>query len=97
MKVRYSARAVQDLAAIHRYLAQHSPTGASHVLMAIYAAVEFIKRNPQAAEATPIPGVHAKVVQRYRFKIFYRIAGQDVIEIAHIRHTAREPWVGADD
>jgi plasmid stabilization system protein ParE len=97
MRVRYSPRAAQDLAAIHLYLTQHSPAGANHVLVAIYAAVEFIKRNPQAAERTPIPGVHAKVVQRYRFRIFYRLVGHDLIEIAHVRHTAREPWADADD
>jgi plasmid stabilization system protein ParE len=67
MIVRYSPRAAKDLATIHDYLFQRSPSGAVNVLTAIYAAVEFVRRHPQAAQATGIPGVRVMVVQRYRF------------------------------
>jgi toxin ParE1/3/4 len=61
----------------------------------IYAAVEFVRRNPLAAEATAIPGVRGKVVQKYNFKIFYRtIENDDIVEVVHIRHTPRKPWSG---
>jgi hypothetical protein len=64
-------------------------------MVSIYAAVEFVRRNPRAAEATHIPGVRRKVVQRYNFKIFYRIIeNDDIVELMHIRHTSREPWSG---
>ena len=62
-------------------------------MTAIYAAIEFVRRNPHAAEATTIENVRAKIVQRYRFKIFYRIEERDgLIEVVHVRHTSREPW-----
>jgi toxin ParE1/3/4 len=95
MKVRYSPRAAADLASIFDFLNQRSPSGATRVMTAIYAAVEFIRWNPQAAEATSLEGVRSKFVSRYRFKVFYRLAeGGDTIEIIHIRHTSRRPWSG---
>jgi plasmid stabilization system protein ParE len=96
MRIRYSPRARKDLAGIHQYLIERSSTGATNVLAAIYAAIEFIKRNPRAAEATTISGVRAKAVRHYRFAIYYRLAGGDVIEIVHIRHTSRRPWSGEE-
>ena len=93
MKVRYSARAAADLATIHQYLSERSPTGAAKVMAAILAAVEFVRRHPHGAEKTNIPGVQGKVVKKYRFKVFYRV-GDDVIEIVHVRHTSRRAWQG---
>ena len=93
MKVRYSARAAADLATIHQYLSERSPTGAAKVMAAILAAVEFVRRHPHGVEKTNIPGVHGKVVKKYRFKVFYRV-GDDLIEIVHVRHTSRRAWQG---
>ena len=93
MNVRYSPRATSDLQSIFEYLTERSPLGAVNVLTAIYAAIEFIRRYPDAAQATRIEGVRAKVIQRYRFKIFYRLVpGDDAIEIVHVRHTSRRSW-----
>jgi toxin ParE1/3/4 len=84
MTIRYSPRATRDLESIREYLSKRSPQGAINVLTAIYAAVEFIRRHPGAAEATRIRGVRAKIVRRYRFKVFYRVNATDsVIEIVH--------------
>jgi toxin ParE1/3/4 len=64
----------------------------------MYLAIEFIRRNPLAAEKTTIGNVRAKTVRKYRFKIFYRVlARDDTIEIVHIRHTSRRPWSGDND
>ena len=93
MKVRYSARAAADLATIHQYLSERSPTGAAKVMAAILAVVEFVRRHPHGAEKTNIPGVQGKVVKKYRFKVFYRV-GDDLIEIVHVRHTSRRAWQG---
>jgi len=68
-------------------------------MAAIFAAVGFIRRNPEAMPAMPrIPGARAIVVHRYQFKIFYRVLPSDnVVEIVHIRHTSRRPWLGDSD
>jgi toxin ParE1/3/4 len=98
MIIRYSRRATQDLEAIREYFTTRSPKGALKVLTAIYAAVEFIRRYPEAAKATRIGGVRGKIVPRYRFKIFYRVVeANGTIEIVHVRHTSRRPWLGEDD
>ncbi len=101
MIIRYSPRASRDLESIRKYLTERSPgspNGAVNVLTAIYAAVEFICRHPEATEATRIRGVRAKIVQRHRFKIFYRVVASDnAIEIVHVRHTSRRPWSDEDD
>jgi|SRR5208282_4534674 addiction module RelE/StbE family toxin len=98
MIIRYSPRATRDLEAIHEYLIERSPKGAINVLTAIYAAVEFIRRYPQATAYTSVPGVRGMVVRQYRFKIFYQVVKADnVIEIVHVRHTSRRSWSGADD
>jgi len=95
MRLRYSRRAANDLDSIHEYLNARSPRGAHNVLTSIYAAFEFIRRHSDAAELTRIGGVRAKIVPKYRFKIFYRvIAEEDMIEIVHVRHTSRRPWTG---
>ena len=93
MRVRFSRRATNDLISIHEYLSARSPRGATGVMSAIYAAVEFIRRHPKAAELTRIHGVRGKIVRKFRFKIFYRvIAENDLIEIVHVRHGSRRPW-----
>ena len=98
MIIRYSARATRDLESIHEYLSKRSPQGALNVLTSIYAAVEFVRRHPEAAEATTIDGTRMKVVHRYHFKIFHRaIRSEDAIEVVHIRHTSRRPWAGGNN
>jgi toxin ParE1/3/4 len=93
VKIRYSPRATKDLQEIHEYLIRRSPRGAVNVVTAIYAAVEFIRRHSTATQATSIPGIRSMVVQRYRFRIFYRVVEPDgVIEIVHVRHTSRRSW-----
>ena len=59
MNIRYSPRATRDLEAIYDYLIQRSPKGAVNVLTAIYLAVEFIRRHPEAAQITSVPGIAA--------------------------------------
>jgi plasmid stabilization system protein ParE len=98
MIVRYSPSATKDLEAIREYLIERSPQGAVNVLTAIYAAVEFVRKHPEATQATRIPDIRAMVVHRYRFKIFYRVAETETaIDIVHVRHTSRRAWSGATD
>lgn len=93
MRLRYSRRASNDLASIHEFLSARSPRAALSVMTSIYAALEFIRRHPDASELTSIRGVRGKIVHKYRFKIFYRVIREDdLIEIVHVRHTSRRPF-----
>jgi plasmid stabilization system protein ParE len=92
MKVRYRERALADLEEISAYISERSPIGAINVLAAIHAAVSELTSNPLASRHTSDPEVRVKVVRRYLYKIFYAI-GEDEIEILHVRHGARRPWI----
>lgn len=92
MTIRYRARALADLEDIFRYLDQRSPTGARNVLHAIHRAIEETAEQPLAAPRTSEADVRVKILGRYRYKIFYSVIAAD-IEIIHIRHAARRPWI----
>ncbi|HEY5608676.1 MAG TPA: type II toxin-antitoxin system RelE/ParE family toxin [Alphaproteobacteria bacterium] len=94
MKVRYRERALADLDEISGCLTQRSPTGARNVLKAIHVAVADIAAHPQSARRTSDPSVRVKIVGRYRYQIFYSVEA-DSVEILHLRHGARRPWVPA--
>ena len=91
MKLTYRQLALIDLSEIYAYLEKHSPAGAHSVLAAIHAAINEIAANPLATRETSDTAVRVKIVQRYRYKIFYSV-GADEVEILHVRHGARRPW-----
>jgi plasmid stabilization system protein ParE len=93
MRLRYRAQALADIDAIHRFLEEHSPTGARSVLHAIYASIHLIAEHPLSYQRTDDPDIRVHVVRRYRYKIFYSVTGATV-EIIHVRHTSRRSWDG---
>lgn len=92
MIVRYRARALADIDDIFHYLAERSPAGARNVVRAIRSGIQIIAEQPYSSPETDMTQVRVKIVRRYRYKIFYRLLNEDIIEILHIRHTARKPW-----
>jgi toxin ParE1/3/4 len=54
---------------------------------------DLSESTPLGSEQTDDPTVRVKVVLGYRYKIFYRIREYG-IEIVHVRHTSRRPWIG---
>ena len=93
MKVSYRARAIGDIDDIFNYLAPRSPIGARNVLQAIRAATKDIALFPQGAIQTSDPDIRVKILGRYRYKIFYMLVDSDTVEIIHVRHAARRPWL----
>jgi toxin ParE1/3/4 len=95
MKVRYRPLALVDLENISTFLNERSPAGERNVLRAIRNAIDEIAAHPQSAPRTSIPDIRVKILGRYRYKIFYSV-GADAIEIIHVRHAARRPWIAPD-
>jgi len=93
MKVRYTTDAFADRERIFEYLRERSPSGARNVMASIRDAVRLLGEQPYSGYKTDDPEVRVKFVIRYPYKIFYRVR-DDVVEIAHIRHTSRRPWTG---
>lgn len=63
MNLRYSPRTVRDPESIHGYLVEKAPKGAINVMIAIYAAIAFIKIHPYGGHSTGIPGVRVVIVR----------------------------------
>lgn len=91
MKVRYSPRAVQDLAGIADYLGQRSPVGAVAVERAIRATVRLLRAFPGSGRALEQrPAVRVIPLARYPYVVFYTVTDDSVV-VLHVRHGAREP------
>ena len=93
MRIVYSPRAIRDLEHIAAY---YRTVAGSNIAAAISERIEQvinrIARQPHTApRVVERRGVHAVLVLRYPYKIFYRMR-DDVVEILHIRHTARRTW-----
>ena len=93
MTVRYRERALADLESIFQFLNERSPGGARNVLAAIADAIDGIALRPLASPRTSDPSGRVRILGRYRYKIFYSVAEDDVVEIIHVRHSARRPWL----
>jgi toxin ParE1/3/4 len=93
MKVEYSKRAVADL---HKIAADSRRMFGDLVAEAlgarIRAVADRIGRDPFGApKVEQRPGLHVVPLNRFPFKVFYRVL-DDRVRILHIRHTARRPW-----
>lgn len=94
MKLRYSPRALGDLAAISDYLIERSPAGAR-------AVEECSNSSPRAAEHyNNVPTCESCRRRVFHsssstFLIFYT-TGADELVILHIRHAARAPLTTDD-
>jgi toxin ParE1/3/4 len=93
MRIEYSKRAIVDLRQIARhYTRSANPAIAARIVARIEAVVARIAASPLSGRpVVQRPGVRVALVVSYRYKIFYRIAG-DVIRIVHVRHTSRRPY-----
>jgi toxin ParE1/3/4 len=92
MIVRFTPRAEADLEAILGYLERRSSEGANTVAAALRQAIDLVTNHPRSGASTRRPQVFVKIVPKYPYKIFYQLR-KDSIDILHIRHSARRPWV----
>lgn len=95
MRVHYSPRAIRDLAEIASYYRdQTEERVAAAVGRRIEHVIGLVAKQPELApRLNQRADVRVALVLRYPYKIFYRLR-RDVVEILHIRHTARRPWSG---
>ena len=92
MKVVYTDPALADLEEITAWLKEHYPGLGRAVERRLGIVVDHIARWPESMRRSKRrPDVRVAPLGRYPYKIFYRVSN-DIIEILHIHHTAREPW-----
>jgi toxin ParE1/3/4 len=84
------------VAEIAEWLLTHYPSVAPTVEQRIRQIVSIIERWPESAPRSgKRPGVRVAPVGKYPYRIFYRIAS-DEVEILHVHHSARQPWDDED-
>jgi toxin ParE1/3/4 len=93
MRVEYSRRAVSDIRQIVAYYDRSgNPAIAERIAARIQEVVTHVAASPLSGRSVvQRPGVRVVVLVNYRYKIFYRVAG-NMIRIIHIRHTSRRPY-----
>ena len=88
MKVRYTRRALRQMAEILDYIEARSPQGAANVNRRLQAVIDLIADHPTAGRATDRGDIRRVVVSPYPYVIFYRPVAAGIV-IHGIRHSAR--------
>jgi toxin ParE1/3/4 len=96
MRIVYTEAALADLDEIFEYLQSHYPTLVEPVQQRIQAALARLQQWPKSArKVAQRTDVRIVPLIRYPYLIFYRVT-DDTIEIVHVRHASRRPWVQED-
>ena len=89
MNVRYSRRALSQLASIHEYLRARNSGAADNVTAGIRSTIARLKEMPLLGKGTDERGVHVIIEPEYLYRAFYTVDGQEVfvVRIVHGRQT----------
>ena len=92
MNVRYSRRALAQIAEIVETIAEDAPSVASAFSVRVEALASLISRHPAIGRQTNLASVRVFAARPYPYLIFYR-EEPDGITILRVRHMARkEDW-----
>jgi len=90
VKVRYTRRALRQLAEILDYVDARSPQGAENVKRRLQAVIDLLAQHPNSGRFTRKEGIRRAVARPYPYVIFYRPDTSGIV-IHGIRHAARRP------
>jgi plasmid stabilization system protein ParE len=76
---------------IFDYLDEHNPQAARAVVGLIHRRINELGDHPHKGRRTNKPNIYMIWIAPYRYRIFYRIDGDEVV-ILQIRHASRRPW-----
>ena len=87
MNVRYSRRALSQLASVHEYLRAHNSATAVNVTASIRSTIARLKEMPLLGKPTDEVDVHVIIEPEYLYRVFYSLKRQEVfvIRILHGR------------
>ena len=89
MRVALTDEALSDLDTILTYTEANHPTAAAVVEHRLRTSLRRIGAWPESAQVVADrPGLRMVPLVRYPFRIFYRVADNQV-EVIHMHHTAR--------
>lgn len=91
MKLRFTRRAQENLAAIARYLNDRNPNAAVRVRSAIEESLRHLVAFPRAGRTQSTQGVRKLITRKYYYLVYYALDEMaDEIIILSMRHPARE-------
>jgi toxin ParE1/3/4 len=73
MKLRFTPRATQDLAAIADYLRSRNPIAAHNVQAAILHSLQTLVLVPEAGRRQTVEGVRKFVTRKYPYLVYYAL------------------------
>ena len=90
LKLRYDARALDDLREIRAHTTSHgSPAAAERVRRDLRTNINRLAKTPLIGTVSSLPDVRILPPTRYPYRLYYTIRDRELI-ILHIRHTARK-------
>jgi plasmid stabilization system protein ParE len=91
MKLRFTPRAAQDLAAIAVYIRERNPPAALRVRAAILESLQSLVLFPHIGRQQKVEGMRKLVTPRYRYLVYYSVdeEAEEIIILA-IQHPAHE-------
>ena len=95
MIVRFTPRALADIATIADYIKLRNPNAAVRVEQALTNTIAHLARHPNLGIARTHLSVRALGVPRFPYTVYYRVDLQAVI-IVHVRDDRRAPLKPGD-
>ncbi len=91
MRLRFSNRALEQIGAIHNFIAQDNPAAAVAMVGRIRAAAQRLSRFPRIGRSGVVPGTLEWVVRGFPYIVVYEIDEQrDELTILNVFHGAQE-------
>ena len=81
MNVRYSRRALSQLASVYEYLQARDSASANKVTASIRSTIVRLKEMPLLGKMTDEADVHVIIEPEYLYRVFYSVDGQEVLVI----------------
>lgn len=90
MKLRFTRRAVENLAEIAGYIHERNPAAALRVRAAIYESLQNLILFPHVGRRQKAEGVRRFVTHKYNYLVYYTVDEEaEGIIILNIKHPAR--------
>ena len=89
MRVRYSARAAEDLEHIRLYISKDNPSSAWVVGSFIRRSIRILETWPYHGRATQKKNIRRLTVTNYPYVVFYRVDKAGVV-ILMVKHQAQD-------
>lgn len=89
MKIRWLEDAIQDLEALHAYVAHDNLTAANRVAKKLVESTNFLMEQPWMGRVGRVPNTRELIVSGLPYIIPYRVKN-NVVEILRVFHSAMQ-------